>query len=74
MDLLKDYDCTIQYHPGKANIVADALSTKSAGFMAHLRAKEWRLLKELRDSNFELSLNSSIVLIANMRVEPIIKK
>ena len=25
MELLKDYDCTIQYHPGRANVVADAL-------------------------------------------------
>uniref|UniRef100_A0A2N9FE66 Reverse transcriptase n=1 Tax=Fagus sylvatica TaxID=28930 RepID=A0A2N9FE66_FAGSY len=74
LDLLKDYDYTIQYHPGKANVAADALSRKSARFMAHLRAKEWRLLKELRDLNVELSLNSSGVLIANMRVEPIIKK
>ncbi|KAA3462434.1 DNA/RNA polymerases superfamily protein [Gossypium australe] len=26
IELLKDYDCTIEYHPGKANVVADALS------------------------------------------------
>ncbi len=26
MELLKDYDCIIDYHPRKANIVADALS------------------------------------------------
>ena len=26
LELIKDYDCTIEYHPGKANVVADALS------------------------------------------------
>ena len=25
---MKDYDCTIEYHPGKANVVANALSWK----------------------------------------------
>ncbi|GKB08470.1 hypothetical protein Tco_0836782, partial [Tanacetum coccineum] len=25
IELLSDYDCVIHYHPGKANVVADAL-------------------------------------------------
>nr|GFB83660.1 hypothetical protein [Tanacetum cinerariifolium] len=29
LELLSDYDCELRYHPGKANVVADALSQKS---------------------------------------------
>ena len=29
MELNKDYDCVIDYHPGKANVVVDSLSRKS---------------------------------------------
>ena len=29
MDMVKDYDCEILYHSGKANVVADALSCKA---------------------------------------------
>ncbi|GKF93690.1 putative reverse transcriptase domain-containing protein [Tanacetum coccineum] len=28
LELLADYDCEIRYHPGKENVVADALSQK----------------------------------------------
>ena len=39
MELLKDYDITILYHPGKTNVVADALCRKtgSMGSLAHLQ-------------------------------------
>nr|GFC42399.1 putative reverse transcriptase domain-containing protein [Tanacetum cinerariifolium] len=28
LELLSDYDCDIHYHPGKANVIVDALSRK----------------------------------------------
>ena len=38
MELIKDYDCMIDYHPGKANVVADALSRKSMQTLQALNA------------------------------------
>ncbi|GJW78390.1 putative reverse transcriptase domain-containing protein [Tanacetum coccineum] len=40
LELLADYDCEIRYHPGKANVIADALSQKE-------RIKPLRDLKKL---------------------------
>ncbi|KAK4386273.1 Retrovirus-related Pol polyprotein from transposon [Sesamum angolense] len=37
MELLKDYDCTIDYHLRKENAVADALSRKSSSTLAYSR-------------------------------------
>ena len=38
MEFIKDYDCVIDYHPGKANVVADALSRKSVQTLRALNA------------------------------------
>ena len=41
MKYLEDYDFTLHYHPGKANVVANALSQKSRGILASVASWEW---------------------------------
>ena len=41
MEFLDDYDFTLHYHPGKANVVAYALSQKSRGALANITSREW---------------------------------
>ncbi|GKG49296.1 hypothetical protein Tco_0515748, partial [Tanacetum coccineum] len=54
LELLKDYDTNIQYHPGKANVVADALTRKS-GMLANLKI-EPEIIKDLERVDIELCI------------------
>ena len=55
MEFLEDYDFTLHYHPGKANVVADALSRKSRGALASIASREWRMLETV--GHFGLQYN-----------------
>ena len=45
MEYLKFYDFTLHYHPGKENVVADALNRKSQGVLASVASLEWQMLE-----------------------------
>ena len=50
---MKDYDFELAYHPGKANVVADALSRRS--YMASLIAsREWRLMADVAEAVYRI--------------------
>jgi len=53
MEYLKDYDFELLYHPGKANVVADALSRKRV-HMSAMMMKELELIEKLQDMNLNL--------------------
>jgi hypothetical protein len=46
LELIKDYELEIHYHPGKANVVADALSRKSQVNMMVAHSMPYELAKE----------------------------
>ena len=45
MEYLEDYDFTLHDHPGKANVVVDALGRKSRGVLANVDSWELQILK-----------------------------
>jgi hypothetical protein len=53
LELIKDYDLEVHYHPGKANVVADALSRKHCNYVM-LEPYSEALCEEMRKLNLEL--------------------
>jgi hypothetical protein len=66
LELIKDYDLGINYHPGKANVVADALSRKKYCNAIFARRMRPELRREIEYLNLAL-VNDVIV---TMEVEP----
>ncbi|KAL7234511.1 hypothetical protein ACSBR1_018008 [Camellia fascicularis] len=72
LKLIKDYDLQIQYHLGKANTVADALSRNSTGNLAYLITEQRELRKDLEKSKIEEVFHEQGGMIAAISAQPII--
>jgi len=62
--LIKDYDCVIDYHHSKANVVVDALSRKGKTVMNDMDIKEQGSIMELKKMGLRLSVGPEGSLLA----------
>ena len=71
MELIKDYDLEIHYHPGKANLVADALSRKEHVHSAIVTQLPDEIVEDFRRLNLGIVAHTKGVIID---VEPTLEQ
>jgi hypothetical protein len=70
LELIKDYDLEVHYHPGKANVVADALSRKSQCNCVMMDARINTLCDELSKMKIEVIPSSAL---SHISIEPTLR-
>ena len=66
---MKNYEFELAYHPGKANVVADALSQRS--YVASLLAsREWRLMADMADVVYRVPRQQGAAFVASLSMMP----
>ncbi|KAL0539461.1 hypothetical protein IC582_023673 [Cucumis melo] len=73
LELVKDYDCEILYHPGKANVVANALSRK-VSHSAALITRQAPLHRDLERAEIAVSVGAVIMQLAQLTVQPTLRQ
>ena len=72
MELIKDYNCTIDYHPSKANVVVDALSRKPTVSLTLIRAVQIPLMLKLRGLDVGPDVDTLRALLASFSARPLL--
>ena len=70
VEYLEDYDFSLQYHPGKANVVADALYRKLHGVLASLALEGWKGASTIEGYVLQYYEDGNISLIYNVTTTP----
>ncbi|KAA0043070.1 reverse transcriptase [Cucumis melo var. makuwa] len=73
LELVKDYDCEILYHPGKANVVADALSRK-VSHSASLITRQAPLHRDLERAEIAVSVGAVTMQLAQLTVQSTLRQ
>ncbi|KAL0551959.1 hypothetical protein IC582_011052 [Cucumis melo] len=73
LELVKDYDCEILYHPGKTNVVADALSRK-VSHSAALITRQAPLHRDLERAEIAVSVGAVTMQLAQLTVQPTLRQ
>ena len=73
IEYLEYYDFTLNYHPGKVNVLADALSKKSRGEL-NVSTGEWKLNDSLGDFDLWVGEDGSRPCIFNLVAQPLLRQ
>ena len=68
LKLVKDYDIEILYHPGKANVVADALNKRALHTSAMITTQE-RLQDEMKRTGIDVVVKGGTVQMAQLTIQ-----
>jgi hypothetical protein len=69
LELIKDYDLEIHYHPGKANVVEDALSPKAFCHCLTIRIPDTTICQEMEKLNLGIVQQGTLT---NVKLESVL--